>query len=98
MKKNLLLLFLTGCFITCATSVRGQINIEKDVSPGNAKPIYVSLSGISGEAAQVIQFDLYVQGFAFTNAEGAQYLISGSNNGNLQGQATDAINKSVLVS
>ena len=46
----------------------------------------------------MLQFDLYVQGFAFTNAEAAQYLISGSNNGNLEAKATDPHNKSTLVS
>jgi TolB protein len=56
------------------------------------------MSGFSGEAVQVLQFDLYVQGFAFTNADNAQYLISGSNNGNLQGRVTDRMNKSSLVS
>jgi TolB protein len=56
------------------------------------------MSGFSGEAAQVLQFDLYVQGFAFTNVEAAQYLISGSNNGNLQGQVTDRISKQVVLS
>jgi TolB protein len=55
------------------------------------------LSGFTGEAAQVLQFDLYVQGFNFTNAEGAQYLLSGSNNGELQGRAMDAVSKHVLV-
>src|SRR6266852_6008759 len=62
------------------------------------KPIWISMSGFTGEAAQVLEFDLYVQGFAFTNAQAAQYLISGSNNGNLQGRVTDAVNKSTLVS
>ena len=72
--------------------------IEKKIEiPGQAKPIPVSLSGFTGEAAATLQFDLYVQGFAFTNAESAQYLISGSNNGNLQARATDRINKSTLV-
>jgi TolB protein len=56
------------------------------------------MSGLTGEAAQVLQFDLYVQGFGFTNAEGAQYLISGSNNGNLQARASDRFNKATLVS
>jgi TolB protein len=75
-----------------------QINIiGTSRGPGNEKPIYVSLSGISGEAAQVLQFDLYVQGFAFTNAQGAQYLIDGSNNGNLKARATDRANSHVLV-
>ena len=67
-------------------------------APGNTKPIWVSISGLTGEAASTLQFDLYVQGFAFTNAENAQYLISGSNNGNLQARATDPHNKSTLVS
>ncbi len=56
------------------------------------------MSGLTGEAASTLQFDLYVQGFAFTNAEAAQYLITGSNNGNLQAKATDPQNKSTLVS
>ena len=67
-------------------------------APGNTPPIWVSVSGITGDAATALRFDLYVQGFAFTNAESAQYLISGSNNGNLQARATDPHNKSTLVS
>lgn len=66
-------------------------------APGRTKPIWVSLSGFTGEAAQVLQFDLYVQGFNFTNSEGAQYLLSGSNNGELQGRVTDAVTRNVLV-
>jgi TolB protein len=66
-------------------------------APGNTKPIWVSVSGLTGEALSTLQFDLYVQGFNFTNAESAQYLISGSNNGNLQARATDPHNKSTLV-
>lgn len=74
------------------------ITIRQDIEPGNTRPVYVNLTGISGEAAQVLQFDLYVQGFAFTNAESAQYLISGSANGDLTGRAMDKYNKSTLVS
>jgi TolB protein len=76
-----------------------QITIEKGVNViGTAKPVFISMTGFSGEAAETLRFDLYVQGFAFTNAEGAQYLISGSNNGDLQGRVVDAINKNTLVS
>ncbi len=78
--------------------VRAQIDITKRTTPGNTPPIWVSISGLSGEALGVLQFDLYVQGFGFTNAESAQYLISGSNNGNLQGKVTDRFNKNTLVS
>ena len=65
--------------------------------PGELKPILVSASGFSGEALQVLQFDLYVQGFAFTNAESAQFSFSGSNNGNLQGRVTDNVTKQVKL-
>src|SRR5512140_1437324 len=91
------------CFIA-ALPVCGQllaqeiIPVEKTIEPGNTKPIWLSMSGFSGETDQVLRFDLYVQGFAFTNAESAQYLISGSNNGNLQGRVTDKFNKTTLVS
>jgi len=75
-----------------------EIEIRKDIVPGNTPPVPVSLSGFTGEAAEVIQFDLYVQGFSFTGPDVAQYLLSGSNNGNLTGRVTDRINKSSLVS
>ncbi len=74
------------------------IEVETTIRPGNTRPIYVSMTGFTGEAAQVLQFDLPVQGFAFTNAEAAQFLISGSNNGNLEGRVTDNITKQVIVS
>jgi TolB protein len=97
MKKKSLLLIIACVFSLFSTRIQGQITITQEVTPGNAKPVLVSLSGISGEAAQVIQFDLYVQGFAFTNADAAQYLISGSNNGNLQVRVSDRFNKSTVV-
>src|SRR5262245_4982378 len=67
-------------------------------TPGETPPIWVTISGISGEALQTLHFDLYVQGFNFTNADAAQYLIAGSNNGNFQGRVTDRYNKSSVVS
>jgi len=87
--------------LTASTRLLAQIEIEvpKTVEiPGQAKPILVSMSGLTGEAATTLQFDLYVQGFAFTNADAAQYLITGSNNGDLQAKAIDPHNKSTLVS
>ena len=76
-----------------------EIGIDKtSLAPGNEKPVPVNLSGFTGEALEVIQFDLYVQGFTFTGADSAQYLLSGSNNGNLTARASDRFNKSSLVS
>jgi TolB protein len=87
---------LVACF---ATKAAEEINVTGVVTaPGEAKPIWVSISGVTGEALQALQFDLYVQGFGFTNSDGAQYLISGSNNGNFQAQAMHAATKHVMVS
>jgi TolB protein len=78
------------------TGAEDAIDIEK-LFGGRTMPIPVSLTGFTGEAAEVIQFDLTVQGFKFTGVDEAQYLLSGSNNGNLVGRASDKFNKSSLV-
>jgi TolB protein len=86
-----------AAFITLTHAQNDVGTIYGVAGPGREKPVMVCLSGFTGEAAQVLQFDLYVQGFAFTNAEGAQFLISGSNNENLQGRATDRFNKNTII-
>src|SRR5208282_260935 len=93
-----------ACLLTSSASAFSQnetITISTNVPParpGNTQPTWVSLSGLTGEAAQTLQFDLYVQGFGFTNSEGAQYLISGSANGTLTARAVDKYAKNTLVS
>ena len=100
-QTNLILSKLT--FLACLAAAiplmaQPEITVEKKIElPGQAKPILVSISGLTGEAVSTLQFDLYVQGFAFTTPEAAQYLISGSANGNLQARVTDPHNKSTLV-
>src|SRR5437870_6406318 len=93
-----LYLFLSLSALNAAIAQIELPPIIQVFSPGNTKPIWVSLSGFNGEALQALQFDLYVQGFGFTNADAAQYLISGSNNGNFQGRASDQVTKHSLVS
>ena len=90
--------FIAVALVGMTAQGQTPIKIIENIVPGRTPPIWVALSGFTGEAAQVLQFDLYVQGFNFTNSEGAQYLISGNNNGNLQGQVTDRITKGVLLS
>src|SRR5438105_3918741 len=99
MKKLSLVSQITILCLLSASLRAQDITIRRDtgLGPGNERPILVSLNGFAGEADQVIHFDLYVQGFAVTNSEVAQYLISGSANGNLQGRVTDRVNKNVLV-
>ena len=77
-----------------------DIEIKKKIEVmGRANPVWVHLEGFSGEALQVLQFDLYIQGFNFTNNVGAEYIITGSNNGNLVAKATDNLpNKNVKLS
>ena len=80
---------------------RGQeeITIQQHITVlGQTKPVPVSLEGFSGEAAEVLKFDLYVQGFTFVAPEAAQYRISGGNTGNVQGQVTDAVSRQVKFS
>src|SRR5277367_1304898 len=78
----------------CGQNDQNEITISHQVSVlGNTKPIPVSLDGFSGEIADVLKFDLYVQGFSFVSPDAAQYQISGSNAGNVQGALTDAISK-----
>src|ERR1051325_10905158 len=88
---------LLAVFGTSAVTA-SEFTIYGESGPGNEKPVWVSITGINGEALQVLQFDLYVQGFNFTGPEGAQYLISGSANGNFQGRVTDKIQNRSLIS
>jgi len=99
MKRTLsICVFFTLLAATAALAQEVLPPITGTYEPGNTKPIFVSLSGLTGEAATTLQFDLYVQGFAFTNAEAAQYVITGSNNGNLQARAIEPHSKRTLVS
>ncbi|MGD1087152.1 MAG: hypothetical protein ABR955_00290 [Verrucomicrobiota bacterium] len=65
---------------------------------GETKPIPVSLDGFTGEVANVLKFDLYVQGFTFVAPDAAQYQISGSNAGNVVGRVVDPFAKSTILS
>jgi TolB protein len=64
---------------------------------GLAKPIPVALEGFTGEVADVLRFDLYVQGFSLVAPDAAQYQISGSNAGNVIGSVTDKVAKRALL-
>jgi TolB protein len=88
-------------FIFAAAPAPGQneITITPTITVlGSTKPIPVSLDGFSGEAAEVLKFDLYVQGFSFVTPEAAQYQITGSGTGSVQGQLVDRIARATLLS
>jgi len=73
-------------------------DLIRDIRPGDTPPVWVNITGLSGDALRTLQFDLYVQGFNFTNADNAQYLIKGAASGELQAWVTDRISKNVLLS
>lgn len=94
---KLKLTFAALCCVALLGNVFAQTIVVSASSGLNEKPIPVNLSGFSGEALEVIQFDLAVQGFSFVGADKAQYVLSGSANGNLVGRAQDSIVKNFLV-
>ena len=92
---------LIALAVAAAGSVRAQneLTITREVQGiGNTKPVPISLEGFTGEAADVLKFDLYVQGFTFVAPDAAQYQISGISAGNVQGRLTDRIARTTLVS
>lgn len=95
--SRLLSLTTAGLGFVTVLHAEEVVDVDKGFVPGNTRPIPVSLTGITGEAAEVIQFDLFVQGFSFVGEDAAQYLISGSANGNLTARAIDKFNKSQKV-
>ena len=102
MKNNCLNLWkiCLPVLLSAAVMTRGQneINIEQNITVmGMTKPIPVSLDGFTGETLDVLKFDLYVQGFSFVAPDAAQYVISGSNAGNVQGRVMDRIARSSLL-
>jgi len=100
--KNCLKICLLALFAVFAANFgygQNEITITHEITVlGNTKPIPVSLDGFSGEVADVLKFDLYVQGFSFVAPEAAQYQISGSNSGNVTGSVTDKLAKKVILS
>jgi TolB protein len=83
---------LTAIFLMVASAARGQdqpLIINPTLNIGFMPPVPISISGFSGEALEVLEFDLYVQGFKVVPSDQAQYQISGSGGGNLIGRLTD---------
>src|SRR5687768_3857149 len=94
MKVLLSLVAIISCVCTHAA--------ESDVTPivvsGGARTIPISLSGYTGEASAVLRFDLEVAGFEITDAERAQYTLSGKNDGGqIEGRLQDRLSKANLL-
>ena len=77
---------------TTAIPIIGNMQI------GFAPPIPISIEGFSGEALEVLEFDLYVQGFKVVPASQAQYQISGSGDDNVIGHVVDKYARKEILS
>ncbi len=98
--KKIISKFLTiGLMASVFTVAHSQeITVTGGGTIFGQKPIPVSLSGFTGEGAEVLKFDLAVQGFSFVAPDAAQYLISGTDTGDVTGNVMDKIAKKVILS
>ncbi|MEY4916216.1 MAG: hypothetical protein RL616_129 [Verrucomicrobiota bacterium] len=97
MKKIILTLALAAVALNFSRAQ--EIKIEKPIDIlGQMKPIPVALTGFTGEAAEVLKFDLFVQGYAFVAPDVAQYVINGTDNGSVVGSVTDKYARKVILS
>ena len=85
--------------LVAGASLRAQetITISKDAWTLNAKPTLIAVSGFSGEADQVLRFDLEVMGCKIVPAESAQFQVIGANNGRVEGRLIDLVSKAQLL-
>jgi TolB protein len=95
---TLSLTFLFAPAIAEAQETTAAIPIVGNMQIGFAPPIPISIQGFSGEALEVLEFDLYVQGFKVVPADQAQYQISGSGDGNVIGHVVDKYARKEIVS
>ena len=80
--------------LSLITTAAAEIDIERRVDPlGWPKPVPVSISGFSGEVDSVLTADLLFMGIARVSPEEAKYLITGSNNGRVEGRLVEKFNK-----
>jgi TolB protein len=84
-------------FLITAHSSPAQQKIEIPAEADSARLIPVSLAGFSGEVQSVLKFDLEVTGCQIVAEDAAQYNISGSNNGQVEGKLVDRINNAALL-
>jgi TolB protein len=82
---KIVLAFLCSCALTGLAQI-SRFEISKD--PTQIIPI--SVSGFTGEADSVLKFDLSVLGMELTTPDKADYLVSGTANGRLEGRLKQA--------
>jgi TolB protein len=95
MNRLLAILSLAWVLTPAAFAAEDPIVIQKSAA---VRLIPLFISGYTGEANTVLRFDLELAGFELTDAERAQYLLSGKSDGTqVEGRLTDKFNKATLV-
>jgi TolB protein len=61
-------------------------------------PIPIAMDNVVGEAAEVLRFDLYVQGFKFVTPDQAKFIIRGSGGATVGGSLNEAVTHQLLFS
>jgi TolB protein len=80
------------------SALASDIEIEKwGTKNGFPLPVPVSISGFSGEILTVLKDDLMFMGMENVSPEQAKYLITGNNNGKVEGRVVERINKNTLL-
>lgn len=72
-----------------------ELEIYRRADSNEAIPI--TMSGFSGTAQEVLKFDLEVHGFIFVGNEAAKFILTGGNNGQVEGRLTDKNKTSLLA-
>jgi TolB protein len=87
-----------AAFALLAASALAQPVQKIDIEAyAEGRTIPVSISGFTGEVADALKFDLRVVGFEIVNGDTAQYQITGSNNGRLEGHVVDRLTKTSVL-
>jgi TolB protein len=85
-KTILTAVLLSACYFAAKADDTNIIDIRKET----AHVVPVSISGFEGEADSVLKFDLFVLGMETTSPDKAEYLVSGLQNGRLEGRLAAA--------
>src|SRR5580693_10183346 len=80
-------LFLAAMLLGACSVIAGPDDII-DIHKTNTYVVPISISGFEGEVQSVLAFDLSVLGMEVTSPDKAAYLVSGSQNGRIQGSLT----------
>ncbi len=104
MNNKFISILVTACAVlmtvfsanVAAQAQNGTISIDRYDTYGQKDPYPISVSGLSGEALNVLTFDLTVSGFTLVSKEKASALVSAKNENNIIAKLTDSTGENVL--